>query len=185
MTDLKNYRWSPICVNCRDCCYDYEFDDDPWNLGVERIDKKGNKVSGKEFIQYLKNLGGEAAKRIDKLRIDEFGCIEVIMPKNKTYRDKTNCIFLDENSNCVIHPSRINLDFDLRGKLCASYLCEIAEFVNKEMPYLNSYINKVKQAHEMKYGENQNLNLIQYLKTIPKSYLKNELNKILKIKNVL
>jgi len=181
MTDLKNLRWSPLCVGCTECCYNYEFDNDPWNLGVERVDQTGKKINGKEFLEYLKKIGGEAAKRLKYLRLDEYGCIEVIMPPGKTYRDLTNCIFLDEDSNCVIHPLRINLGFDLRGKLCASYLCEFAEFVNKEMPFLKNYTEKINRAHKKKYGKDKSLNLIQYLKTVPKENLKHEICKILEI----
>ncbi|MHA1750933.1 MAG: hypothetical protein ACTSYZ_01060 [Candidatus Helarchaeota archaeon] len=181
MTNLKNFKWSPICINCKDCCYDYEIENDPWNLGVERIDENGKSITGVEFIKYLKSLGGEPAKRIKYLKLDEYGCIEVKIPPGKTYRDTINCIFLDENSNCVIHPTRINLNFDLRGKLCASYLCEIAEFVNKEMAFLKNHLDRIKEAQNKRYGDNSNLNLIQYLKKIPKNKLKQEICKILKL----
>ncbi|TFF90077.1 MAG: hypothetical protein EU548_04850 [Promethearchaeota archaeon] len=183
MTDLKNFRWSPICTSCVDCCINFEYDNDPWNLGVERLDQDGNEISGEQFIDYLRKVGGEASKRIDNLRIDEYGCIEVLMPSDKTYRDLTNCIFLDENYRCIIHPTRINLSFDLRGKLCATYLCEIAEFVNEEMPFLINFIDEIKDAHKRSYGEKKELNLIQYLKKIPKSNLKKQISKILNINN--
>ena len=181
MTNFKHFKWSPICINCTDCCYDFEFDNDPWNLGVERNNKNGEKVSGEDFINYLKQLGGEAAKRIDKLKIDKYGCIEVIIPLDKTYSDLTNCIFLDKDSNCVIHPSRTNLDFDIRGKLCSSYLCEIAKFVNVEMSFLKNHLNKIKEAHQLKYGKNKDLNLLQYLRGFPKSSLKKVIYNILNI----
>ncbi|TFF86455.1 MAG: hypothetical protein EU551_01525 [Promethearchaeota archaeon] len=181
MTSLKNLRWSPICFGCRECCYNFEFDNDPWNLGVERLDEKGNEISGVKFIEYLKQIGGEAEKRISKLRIDESGCIEVIKPSHKTYRDLTKCIFLDDESNCVIHPERINLGFDLRGKLCASYLCEIAEYINNEMPYLKNHLQLILNAQSKKYGNDNQLNLIQYLKKIPKNRLEHRIIEILGI----
>jgi len=103
------------------------------------------------------------------------------MPIGKTHQDLTDCIFLDKDSNCLIHPKRLNLNFDIRGKLCAKYLCDIAIFVNEHMPFLDKHLEQIKHAHMHKYGKNKDLNLIQYLKTLSKSHLKKEICIILKI----